>query len=105
MENNGKIEIPVLEVKQGDFTFYVSSVNIGKLLKICKPLDELKPDQKDYTPAQVDNLQRALEQPSFSKEIDSIISDVPIEPYQRVLNEARAKKIARYLNDGTCQRF
>jgi len=96
---NAKIEIPVLEVTQGDFTFYVSSVQVGKVLKICKPLEELKPDQKDFTPAQVDNLQKALEQPSFSKEIDSIISDVPIDPYQRVLNEARAKKIARYLNE------
>lgn len=102
-----KISLQVLAVQQKEIRFYVTTVRAGQLGALCSglrgsPYREASPDEIGVQkPEDARKLVQSLEDSAFAKEVIAMQSTSYDEedPYQRILDKARVKDIAKYLSE------
>lgn len=100
-----KVSLQVLPVQQRDITFYVTVLRAKQLAELCSglrvsPYRETSLDEIGVQKLEdARKLVSALEDSTFAKEVMAAESTAYEEedPYQRILDKARVKAIARYL--------
>ncbi len=100
-----KVSLNVLSIQQKDVTFYLSAISAKQLIELCSglrvspyretSLDEIGVQKLD----DAQKLVRSLGDSAFAKEVMAAqaTSYDEEDPYQRILDKARVKDIARYL--------
>jgi|SRR5579863_906664 len=99
------IVLKVLQVQQRDITFYVTTVRASQLAQLCSglrvsPYREASLDEIGVQkPEDARKLVKSLEDSAFAKEVMAMqaTSYDEDDPYQRILDKARVKDIAKYL--------
>lgn len=97
--------LSVLTVRQRDISFYLSAIRAGQLAELCSglrasPFREASFDEIGIqSPEDARKLVQSLEDSIFTKEViaEQATSYDEDDPYQRILDRARVKDIARYL--------
>lgn len=100
-----KISLKVLPVQQKDVSFYLSTVRAEELAELCaglraSPYREVSLDEIGVQKLEdARKLVRSLEDSAFAKEVIAAqaTSYDEEDPYQRILDKARVRDIARYL--------
>src|SRR5579872_144121 len=100
-----KISLQVLPVQQRDITFYITTVRASQLAELCSglrvsPYREASVDEIGVQkPEDARKLVKSLEDSAFAKEVMAMqaTSYDEDDPYQRILDKARVKEIAKYL--------
>jgi DGQHR domain-containing protein len=101
------ISLQVLKVQQRDTTFYITRVAAKDFASLCSglrasPYRETSLDEIGvHNPEDARQLVKALEDSAFAKEVMALqaTSYDEDDPYQRILDNARVKEIARYLSE------
>src|SRR5262245_1161854 len=99
------ISLKVLPIQQKDVSFYLSTVRASQLAELCaglraSPYREVSLDEIGIQKLDdARKLVRSLEDSTFAKEVITAqaTSYDEEDPYQRILDKARIKDIARYL--------
>lgn len=99
------ISLRVLPVQQREITFYVTTVRASQLGELCSglrvsPYREPSVDEIGVQkPEDARKLVKSLENSAFAKEVAAMqeTSYDEDDPYQRILDKARVKEIAKYL--------
>jgi len=95
-----------IAVEQPSARFYVAAVKATELRTICRPLMH-RPETGVFsrettapvalTDDQLRGLVRSMQTPAFRRRGIDVVSQEMAVPYQRLLNEGRARDIARYI--------
>jgi DGQHR domain-containing protein len=102
-----QFSLHVIPVKQKGFTLYLAVVEANKLIELCAALRLSTANENDSGVKQFDSkeeaakLVEALSKTDFAKEVMASQEQTydKDEPYQRILDEARARSIASYLRE------